>query len=447
VIALWLASAAIAAAPELTVEQAMALAIAHNPSARSARLGQLIADIGSTRAELDRYTATVGVDGDFGIGVTKPPDAPGYGSQSAGWSAGAEVGVPLYSGGRVDALVDRAHADADLAGLEVAITERDLVRAAYTAYWNVRGLELGIAATEEGLAATTEALDIIRSKADNGLAAGIDVNRSTVDLLSQQEGLLQQRGALARARQQLAQLIVLDDDQIGELVSEPAHGEGAVALPADPLADRPEIARQQLSVDQAEADRRVARAGAFPTVALTGSASVAASALGGGGDTVYDLPPPVRDIVVPAPELDLSALSAPIVDGRVGIALTWTPFDLLRTRHGMQQAAARIDQVAAANEGERLQLLADVRSTAAEVDALRARYPLVAQQLVLARDNQDIVQDLYAQGSATILDLFNAQAAFRAAAIQEAALAVDLTTAELDLRWLLGEDLLSGVSQ
>ena len=42
--------------------------------------------------------------------------------------------------------------------------------------------------------------------------------------------------------------------------------------------------------------------------------------------------------------------------------------------------------------------------------------------------------------SDTILDLFNAQSAFRAAALQEAALAVDLATAELDLRWLLGED-------
>ena len=40
-----------------------------------------------------------------------------------------------------------------------------------------------------------------------------------------------------------------------------------------------------------------------------------------------------------------------------------------------------------------------------------------------------------------ILDLFNAQSSFRQALVLQAGLAVDLSTSELDLRWLLGEDL------
>ena len=80
-------------------------------------------------------------------------------------------------------------------------------------------------------------------------------------------------------------------------------------------------------------------------------------------------------------------------------------------------------------------------------EALRAKVPLVDAQVGLARDNLQIVQGLYGQGSASILDLFDAQSAFRSARTQGATLRVDLATAEYDLRWLLGEDLASGASR
>ena len=83
----------------------------------------------------------------------------------------------------------------------------------------------------------------------------------------------------------------------------------------------------------------------------------------------------------------------------------------------------------------------------AQVEALRAKVPLVDAQVGLARDNLQIVQGLYGQGSASILDLFDAQSAFRSARTQGATLRVDLATAEYDLRWLLGEDLASGASR
>jgi outer membrane protein TolC len=49
------------------------------------------------------------------------------------------------------------------------------------------------------------------------------------------------------------------------------------------------------------------------------------------------------------------------------------------------------------------------------------------------------VSELSAQGSASILDLFNAQSSFRQARIGTAALSVQLATAEADLQWLLGD--------
>jgi outer membrane protein TolC len=51
------------------------------------------------------------------------------------------------------------------------------------------------------------------------------------------------------------------------------------------------------------------------------------------------------------------------------------------------------------------------------------------------------VQDLYSQGNATILDLFNAQDQFRSSRLREADLLVQLRLAEVDLSWSMARDL------
>lgn len=412
----------------LTLEDAVRLAIERNPSVRSAALAQTFASISASRARLDRFTATVGVDGLLGARVQAPAGADPFSTSAATADARATLVVPVFAGGRVAAQIDRADAGLGIAEADRRLTERDIARAAYTAYWNIKGFELQIRAAEEGLAATEEALAIIRAKADAGLAAGIDVNRSTVDLYAQQDALLAQRAALVGARQDLVRLLHLEDDAIRLVDDPPAAATGPVALPDDPLAGRPERARQDLLVAQADADVRAARSAALPSVALTADA-------GAGGTSLGQDPDPALFPV----DHDLEQLGT--VDAGVGVQLAWTPFDLFRTRDAVRQARLLAAQVEAQNEAENDRIAAELRASAAQLQALRDRAPIVDQQVALARDNLTIVQDLYAQGSATILDLFNAQSSFRSALIQQAGLAVDLAAAELDLRWQLGADL------
>lgn len=433
---LWMCAAN---ATELSLGDAMRLAVERNPNQQAAELAATIADISRTRARLDRFTAQLGASGAGSAGVVKPWGEPAYGESGASWEARATVGVPLYAGGRVDAAIERAAADSDIARLEVVLGSRDLVRAAYVSWLNVKGFELQIAASEEGFRATSDALDIIRAKADAGLAAGIDVNRSTVDLYSQQESLIAQRAARIDAEQELIRLLHLDDRTVvltGELptTSEP------VALPESESGwSRPEIARQKLQIARAGADVDLARSAALPGVALTGTTGLVSAAAGGGPDLGA-----TTGGLLPVPTFELGDLSRPTFDASLGLQVTWNPFDLFRTRDAVRQARLAVQQVEATNQAELDRIEADVHSADARLTALRERAPLVDRQVELARDNQEIVQDLYAQGSATILDLFNAQSAFRQAAIQQASLAVDLATADLDLQWLLGLDVTPG---
>ncbi len=415
-------SAAVSAAevPRLSLDEVKRLAVERNPDTRSAALAEEIARIDASRARLDRFALTLGTSAGAEAATFRTFDGLTIKGTSSTWDARARGEVPLYAGGRIDAAIERADAGARIAGLDRQITARELERAAYRSYWTIKGYELQIEASEEGLRVTEQALAIIRAKADAGLSAGIDVNRSEVDLLSQQAGLVEQRSALYGAKQELLRLLQLPGDDVVLTDGPPAPRSGPVELPDGAGEARPELARAEASAAQAEAGVKGARSGTLPTVALVGEAGLGTSRL----PTSPAFDPPIAE---------------PSTDASVGLQFTWNPFDLWKTRDAVQQARLGVQQVEAQQQATASGIQAELKSAAAEVRQLRERAPLVSQQVALARDNLQIVQDLYSQGSATILDLFNAQSSFRSARIQEASLQVQLATAEDDLRWLLGQ--------
>jgi outer membrane protein TolC len=409
--------------PTLGFQETLTLVLERNPDRTSARLAEEIAAIGARRARLDRFTATVSATAGADAGFVKPWGEAPQGASDATWDTRARLGVPLYAGGSIQASVDAADASAGIARVDREITERALQRAAYTAYWNIKGYELQIAAAQEGLTLTQQALDIIVAKANAGLAAGIDVNRSKVDLYAQQESLLEQQAALYQADQELLRLLHLPGDRVvltDDPPASPTETAAPITLAPDAGAGRPELARTGLEAAQARAGVRTARSGVLPTVALSATAGAGATA---GGTAAFD-----------------AADLRPAVDASVGVQLTWNPFDLLQTRDRVAQANLAAQQVDASTEAEKASIATELRQAASTLGELQQRAPLVDAQVALARDNLQIVQDLYAQGSATILELFDAQASFRAARTQGATLRVDLVIAAYELRWLSGED-------
>jgi outer membrane protein TolC len=410
--------------PRLTLADAMLLAVTRNPDRTSAALAEQIAAISARRARLDRATAAVSTTAGAGVDLLRPWGGPTTTTEGAPWSASVSAGLPLYAGGAIRAGIDSADAGAAIATIDRQITERTLVRAAYSAYWNIKGFEAQIAASAEALDLTQQSLDVILARANAELAAGIDVNRSKVEVLSQQNNLIAQRVALYESKQELLRLLALPGDQITLVDDPPEPATGKVTLPDNFGERRPELARRRQQAAQADAAIRQARSAILPSVGLTASAGAGSTAIA----------PTVAEQL------------RPTVSASVGVQASWNPFDLWRTPQRVAQARLGAEQVDAATESTRNQLRAEIRSAAATVDALRERAPLIAAQVGLARDNLKIVQSLYAQGSASILDLFNAQAAFRAARTQEATLRVQLATAESDLRWLLGDDLAAGDS-
>lgn len=424
----WLASVAWAQEP-LSVDAAVALSQTRSPNVDQTELAARIAAVAASRARLDRFVATVGVQGGASQRWTVPlVGTEGSDTTLADWDVRATGGIPVYQGGAIAARIDQSAIAAENAQVAARITARDIARAVVSAYWNIQGFELQIQATEEALAVTSDALAIIEARAASGLAAPTDVNRSRVDVVSQQAQILDLENARYQARQELARLLSRPSDDFVLTDPVPPLPEGTpVPVTSGDGAGRLELAQRNLTVDEAAAGVRLARSAALPAVQLQADLGFGAAAVSGGLPGLPSAPLDAADL---APQLDVGA----------GVGLSWTPFDLFRTRQNVEIARLGVQQAEAARRFQEDVVRQEIRAAVRQLEVLRARAGLVAEQLRLARENLEIIQALYGQGNTSILELFQVQSQFRAARAQAANLAVDLVTAEWDVRFALGTD-------
>lgn len=418
------------AASTLSLEEAIRLAVERNPNVDQAELQLQIASVQETRARLDRFGAVVGAQAGASERVYVPLDGGStYDQQLADWDVRATGTVPLYQGGAVNARIDQASASQRISSVDQTLSQRDVARAVVVAYWNIQGFELQLQAAREALDVTRESLQVIEARAASGLAAPIDVNRSRVDVLSQETQLLNLENARYNAVQELARLLSTPDDQItltDPIPELPAGDPVPPTVDADG-SDRLELRRLEHTSEQASAGIRLARSAALPSVSVIGDVGLGATAAGAQIPGVE----PVN--------LDPADL-APTLDAGIALGVTWTPFDLFRTRQNVEVATLARQQVDAQTRAQQDRVRQEIRSATEQLHILRRQAAAVGEQLRLARENVDIIQTLYGQGNTTILELFQAQSQFRAARTQAASLMVDLVNAEWDLRWALGTD-------
>ncbi len=418
----------------LTVAEAFALARERNPSLQRSRLDVVLAELAAHRARLDRYVAGLNVRAGHSLVVAWDPFSDPADqdllSQALDYGGSAVVSIPIFSGGRVNNEIRRRDVDVEMSRAELAVSERELERAVYQAYWTIQGYELQMQAAREGLEQSHQAVAIIQAKVDSGLAAPIELNRFKVDVLNQEQRLAQLELAAYSARQTLARLLHLEDvdfelvDRAGEVTLNDwpdTPGE----LVARAVENRPELASLALSVQGAEYERAMARAGFLPSLTLDVGADVGASAAWTDSDT-----------------WEAVSLS-PTVGVTAGLNLSWNLFDNFRTRYQVRQAEVVIEQMEAQRAAQIDAVTEEVRTALETWKNLREREAGVREQLALATDNLEILETLYGQGTASLLDLLNAQSEYRNALTQAAAFQVDIVTAEFDLRWNVGESLVN----
>lgn len=182
--------------------------------------------------------------------------------------------------GRVRRLSESARADAD-----ASVAAFESVRLALTAevasnYFTLRSLEREYTLLTDTVGLRRHALDLIKTRVQNGAAAELDTARAETELATAEAeaaAVANHRSALQNA---LAVLVGAAAPEFAIASTSPALAAPPVipaGLPAGLLERRPDVAAAERALASANARIGLAKAAFFPSISLTGSAGFASS--------------------------------------------------------------------------------------------------------------------------------------------------------------------------
>lgn len=337
----------------VTLDEAIALAIQHDPGLKRAQ-----AEREEAHARLDQARAgglpTVSLDASAAVGSTNFGGFFGFGQHTmTPRQAQLSLTQPLYTSGAVTAAVSQARAGESRAADSYEAARLGLVADVAQAYVAVRVAEQAVGLEQ----AQVEELALIRSQAqrrfDDGEVSRTDVDQAQARLSGARADLAGGQGELAKARARYRVLVGEEAAGLappGEPPQTPQNLDDAVQ---QARTGNPGVAAAEQAVRAAQAGVRRARAEGGPSVALVAQAST------------------IRDQFFPGYRAD---------GGTVGVAAHWPLFTgglvsgkVAEASAAQRAAEASLDQARAASEE-------------AAIDAWQARQ--TADQVAQAADDQ-----------------------------------------------------------
>jgi outer membrane protein TolC len=298
--ALMAALALAATAAPLSIDEAVASALAADPGVVSANLDALSAKAKADQAGWKRYPSLSVSAGaqylgpqtktSFSLGPTFSMDLTPL---DHAFSFGLNVQYPVFAGFRVKESIAIAGLQAQAKDLAIESVKRALVFDVRRAYWEAARATFNRATLEKNFELMKKNAELATRQLGQGVATRADQLAAQMRLEQATEDLGDARSLQKRAFLALASLTGMDLATLGaataaqdgpppfELSTEP--GETAIsdapldeaALISDALARRPETRSTELARKLAEHAVQLSRAALYPTVSLTGSGSLA----------------------------------------------------------------------------------------------------------------------------------------------------------------------------
>ncbi len=208
---------------------------------------------------------------------------------SAGFDAGWE---PDIFGGKTNAL--RA-AEADLAATEADLyaTQVSLVAEVAVNYVELRSFQTRLVITSDNFARQSETLQLTECRALAGLSTELDVAQARVNAEQTRAQIPALQSGVEEAKHRLAILVGEPPAALAEILQASASipslpDTAGLAIPADTLSQRPDVAASEQELVAATARLDEAKAARYPSLKLSGTLSVEGASLSalGGAETV-----------------------------------------------------------------------------------------------------------------------------------------------------------------
>jgi len=408
----------------LSLEGAVAAALAGDPRIESARWDELSAQEKAKEAELRKLPSLSLSAGYTRLSdVTSTLDFPVYdpatggvstypytmGSLDNSFSLNANVQYPVFAGFRLRESAQLAHLQALGKGIAAEMIRRSIVFEAQRAYWEAKRATDNVAMLKESLDLAMQNLDLTKTQVAQGTAMKVDFLSAQMRADQAQMDLDAGIAAQRRAFWNLAALVEPSSGSEAAPAADPTP-EASYSLTAEPqsvpdsrfpsldeaellrlaLANRPETRSSALSAAAAEIGRKIAEAPLYPTLSVSGSYVYADP-----NNRVYFQSDPWQftgtwslSVLL---SYDLGGLPATLADREA------------------QADAAKKSRADDSNQREGVVL--DVRTCLQGFLQARKDYGLVSSMIDQAKENERVTEQRVAAGTASNLDLLTARLA------------------------------------
>lgn len=321
--------------------------------------------------------------------------------------------------GRLAAERRAAAARLDAAGHDAAAVRLSLVTDVARNFVAARAAAAREAIGRDTVASARETVGIAGERARAGLAPGIDRIRAET-LLAETASALPpiQAERLARIAA-LATLTGLAPAEIDRLVAAapaaPRLDAPAAGVPSALLLRRPDIAAALARVAAADQDTAAAVRARYPTLSITATIGLVATALG-----------------------DL--FSADALGASAGPGLAGSLLDFGRNKARVAEARARAAEAVASYRGTVLRAFGEVETNLAAVDARRRQRLALERQLASASEAVEVARAQYRGGLTDFLGVLDAQRSLNRVRDQIAAVDAETADAQIVLFRAIGGD-------
>ncbi len=414
---------AAAQVPKLTLAEAIARANRVQPSVVSA--GGTIRNAtarqrSATGAFLPNLTLSGNRGDNFSEGAILDPSTgqlttSGTSTQSLGTTLSSSI--DLFAGFRRSGEKKAAKANSNAAEASFHNAEFQQQLTTTNTFFDVLAAEQLIVVRAASVRRAEEQLNVAVAKLHAGRGIRPDSLRSLVTLGNAQLQLVNAQTALATAEANLGRLVG-EDGPVGAVDDSMLYRSlpaiDTVALRAEALANSPAVKSAEASAASAHAAITVAKAGYYPTLNLSGSAS-----LNGSSRNSYTF----------------------LQSRQVSLGLNWPIFNRFQREQGIvsSQVAAEVAEANAADA--RRQVLASLTAALASLDAARLRIGISQTSVLAGEEDLRVQQERYRLGAATIVDVLTSQEALSQAEVDGVTARFDYVRARAQISALIGRTL------
>jgi outer membrane protein TolC len=241
--------------------------------------------------------------------------------------------------------------------------------------------------------------------------------RSVVTLGNAQLQLINQRSALATAEANLGRLVGADQP-VGAVDDSTLYTMlpvlDSAALRQEALANSPSVKAAEASAVAARAAVQVSKGGYYPTLSLSGSAS-----MNGSSRNSYSF----------------------LNSRQLNLGLNWPIFNRFQREQGIVNSLTALENTEAQEADSRRSVLSNLSAAIAALEAARLTITITQTSVLAAEEDLRIQQERYRLGAATIVDILTSQEALNQAEVDAVTARFDYVRARASISALIGRTL------